>query len=443
MYSGYLTTIALGADDMGRIISFIQNGWWPLEYFISACLLLVALNRRRHFILRLLLGLVGILLVDRIGTTIGAIFLPLPVVLFLICAVMVGVFYLCAELDVWDAIYGAVCAYAVQHLAYAAYSFLTMLLKSEPSLPYFPVFALAMTVCGLLFTKNLTVSGHYEAGPMGAFTATVIIIPFVFYLSERAENYYDMDIQGNQPLFIICRIYAVLCCLFVLSVQTSIRKKAAAESELKTQRILWEKKKEQYELSKEAIDHINHKCHDLKHQITALRTIAEGEQRDRFLNQIEESVMIYDASVKTGNEILDVLLTEKSLICERENIVWTCVADGRQLSFLDPIDLYTLFGNALDNAIENVRKLSQSEQRVISLTVFEKPGLSIIQIENYYEGELHFQDGLPVTSKTDQANHGFGMRSIRNLAEKYGGTISIDTEHSIFLLSITLPHQVK
>ena len=152
--------------------------------------------------------------------------------------------------------------------------------------------------------------------------------------------------------------------------------------------------------------------------------------------------MIYDSSVKTGNEILDVLLTEKSLICEQEGITWTCVADGRQLSFLDPIDLYTLFGHALDNAIENVRKLPQVEQRVISLTVFEKPGLSIIQLENYYKGQLQFRDGLPVTSKADREEHGFGMRSIRNLAEKYGGTISIDTENSIFLLSITLPHQV-
>lgn len=427
---------------MSRISSFIQNGWWPLEYFLSACLLLTALNKRRYFTLRLFLGSAGILLVDRLGTTIGAVFLPLSVVLFLICVAMIGVFFFCADLDLWDAIYGAVCAYAIQHLVYAAYSFLTLALGEQVKIPYFPIFALVMVMCFLFFSKSLTVSGTYQVGPMEAFVAAIIIIPFVFYLSERAESYYAMDIQGNLPLFIICRIYAVLCCLFVLTVQTSIRKKAAAEGELKAQRVLWKKKKEQFELSKETIDHINRKCHDLKHQIAALRTMTANDQRDQFLDQIEESVMIYDSTVKTGNEILDVLLTEKSLICEREGIVWTCVANGRQLCFLDPIDLYTLFGNALDNAIENVRKLSQPEQRVISLTVLEKPGLSIIQIENYYEGELHFQDGLPVTSKADHADHGFGMRSIRALAEKYGGTISIDADNSIFLLSIALPHQI-
>ncbi len=428
---------------MAYILGFLQHGEWGLEYFLCAGLLLAPLKKRPWFLPRLALYGIGIALIEYASLMTVAVATPRPVALFLICLVTVGAFHFCAELDIWDAVYGAVCAYAIQHLSYATYSFLSLYLGLGMRLPYFPFFAAALAFCGIFFVKSMVVDGMFQAGPADALAAAAVIIPFVFFLSQQAEIHYTADIPGNQPLFIICRIYAVLCCLFVLIIQTSVRKRAAAEGELRTQRILWEKKKEQYELSKETIDHINHKCHDLKHQITALRTITEGEQRDRFLDQIEESVMIYDASVKTGNEILDVLLTEKSLICERENIVWTCVADGRQLSFLDPIDLYTLFGNALDNAIENVRKLSQPEQRIISLTVFEKPGLSIIQIENYYEGELHFQDGLPVTSKTDQANHGFGMRSIRNLAGKYGGTISIDTEHSIFLLSITLPHQVK
>lgn len=427
---------------MAYFLDFLQNGEWGPEYFLCTCLLLAPLGKRPRFLLRLALCGVGLALLKYATWVAGPTIAPRPVPLFLLCTATVGVFYLCAELDIWDAVYGAVCAYAIQHLSYAAHSFMALYLGPDTCVPYFPIFVVVLAACGLLFVKNMVVDKRFQAGPMGALVAAAVIIPFVFYLSQQAEAHYEAGIPGNQPLFIICRIYAVLCCLFVLTIQTSIRKKAAAESELKTQRVLWQKKKEQYELSKETIDHINLKCHDLKHQIAALRTVTRKDQRDQFLDQIEEAVMIYDSSVKTGNEILDVLLTEKSLICEQEGITWTCVADGRQLSFLDPIDLYTLFGNALDNAIENVRKLPQVEQRVISLTVFEKPGLSIIQLENYYKGQLQFRDGLPVTSKADREEHGFGMRSIRNLAEKYGGTISIDTENSIFLLSITLPHQV-
>lgn len=413
-----------------------------MEYFLCTCLLLAPLHKRPRFPIRLALCGAGLGLIKYATWVAGPAMVPRPIPLFLLCVATVGVFRLCAEVDIWDSVYGAVCAYAVQHLSYAAHSFMALYLGPGTRLFYFPLFAAVLAVCGLLFVKNMVVDGRFRAGPMGALAAAVVIIPFVFYLSQQAEACYEADIPGNQALFIICRVYAVLCCLFVLTVQTSIRKKAAAEGELRAQRVLWEKKKEQYELSKETIDHINHKCHDLKHQIAALRTMGANEQRDQFLQQIEDAVMIYDSTVKTGNEILDVLLTEKSLICEREGITWTCAADGRQLSFLDPIDLYTLFGNALDNAIENVRKLPQVERRVISLTVFEKPGLSVIQLENYYEGELQFRDGLPVTTKEDREEHGFGMRSIRSLAEKYGGSISIDGGNSIFLLSITLPHPV-
>ena len=73
-------------------------------------------------------------------------------------------------------------------------------------------------------------------------------------------------------------------------------------------------------------------------------------------------MQIYSAIVRTGNEILDTILTEKSLICENSGIHISCVADGSLLAFMNPVDLYTLFGNALDNAIEAVRKLESKEK---------------------------------------------------------------------------------
>ena len=108
---------------------------------------------------------------------------------------------------------------------------------------------------------------------------------------------------------------------------------------------------------------------------------------------------------------------------------------------MDPIDLFTLFGNALDNAIESVRKLSNPEKRVIALTLYSKPNMAVIQLENYYEGEIVFSDSVPVTTKDDAPNHGYGVRSIREIAGKYGGSVSIDTQDGIFLLCIVLPLQ--
>ena len=60
-------------------------------------------------------------------------------------------------------------------------------------------------------------------------------------------------------------------------------------------------------------------------------------------------------------------------------------------------------------------------------------------IENYYDGTLKLEHGLPVTTRDHPMDHGYGMRSIQEIAQKYGGSISVDMENQIFLLSILLP----
>ncbi len=87
---------------------------------------------------------------------------------------------------------------------------------------------------------------------------------------------------------------------------------------------------------------------------------------------------------KTGNEILDTLLSEKSLICEARDITMHCVIDGKKL--LDSIDIYALFGNAIDNAIECVEKFSEKEMRFIDICVAEKQHFYISVFESNRAG---------------------------------------------------------
>ena len=100
--------------------------------------------------------------------------------------------------------------------------------------------------------------------------------------------------------------------------------------------------------------------------------------------------MIYDSTIKTGNEILDTILTEKKLLCEKNQIELTCVADGECLSFIDPIDLYAIITNALNNAIDYVTQLEDPNQRIIAVMVYSRANLAFIQIENYFPGTLEY-----------------------------------------------------
>ncbi|RHR33170.1 ATP-binding protein [Clostridium sp. AF19-22AC] len=231
----------------------------------------------------------------------------------------------------------------------------------------------------------------------------------------------------------------VFNCILVLVVQYSVYRISALNKEKEVVRQLLYERQKQYALSKENIDIINQKCHDLKHQLQGLKDTKEEERR-KYIEEVEESIMFYDSVVKTSNEVVNTILSEKSLYCEKHKIRLTCIVDAKPLDFMNTLDIYALLGNALDNAIECVSKYEDTDKRVVSLNISAKGGFLCIQTNNYMEGELKFQDGLPVSTKVrKRENHGFGMKSMRHLTDKYGGTMCADIENGIFMLQIVIP----
>ncbi|MCI8539491.1 MAG: GHKL domain-containing protein [Oscillospiraceae bacterium] len=194
-----------------------------------------------------------------------------------------------------------------------------------------------------------------------------------------------------------------------------------------------------YRISEDSIALVNQKYHDLKHQIALLRSQVSAGEKLGLLDQMEQEIRAYEAQNKTGNQVLDTMLTAKSLECQRENISLTCVADGQALSFMQPMDLSALFGNALDNAIESVKKLRDPEKRLIHVSVARQKNFLRIRVENCYEGELSFTEGVPASTKQDSRYHGFGLKSIQNTAAKYDGSMTIAARDGWFELRILFP----
>lgn len=195
----------------------------------------------------------------------------------------------------------------------------------------------------------------------------------------------------------------------------------------------------QYQQSKESIEIINRKYHDLKHQIAVLRAEKDAAKRNAYLDGMEAEIKTYETQNKTGNLVLDTVLTGKSLYCAGHGITLNCVADGKLLDFMDVMDICTVFGNALDNAIECAEKIPENEKRLIYVSVFSQKSFVVVRFENYYEGDLLFEGGLPATTKGDRNFHGYGIKSIKHVAEKYGGTVAIKTEKNWFELRIIIP----
>ena len=256
-----------------------------------------------------------------------------------------------------------------------------------------------------------------------------ILTPIFYFESQVIANY-------NLFFYNMLNLGEIIFYVFMLLLQIQMLDSAKERAEFYTMQKLWLQEQKQYRLTKENIDAINIKCHDLKHQIRHLRET--GQVDPVYLDDLERSVSIYNSAVRTGNETLDVVLTDKRLHCVTHDIQFTCMAEGSKMDFMEVMDIFSLFGNMLDNAIEHEISLPP-EARFIHLSVRGANQLLLIHIENYFEGTLEIKDGVPVTTKSDKAYHSYGMLSIKRIVEKYGGSFAISTEDQLFQIDIMLP----
>lgn len=437
---------------------FIYKFQFMVELLIAEGLVVYRLKRKNAFVLRLLVSLVlcfGIVFAIPIIAYNGFFNSALFIILFLISVVFLKV---CIN-ESWGMIFFcAIAGYSMQHIAYEVFDFIIILVNGLPSknygeffesgnsvlingsiflshpffiVYYFFVFAVIYFWDCVFISQKMPPENDYRQRNL-ELVVVVLIIIFSDIVFTSFVTFYSAD-NYDRGYLILLYLYNIFCCLISIYIQFTFSLRRKLETEYQTVNMLWQQKREQYEITKENIDFINLKCHDLKHQI---RTIGQKSSVDGdTIKEIEDVVSIYDSMVKTENEAIDIILTEKSLLCNHNDIRFSCIVDGKSLSFMSNADLYSLFGNMIDNAIEAVKNLPK-EQRTIGLSVKKVNSLLCINIHNYFAGELKFNGLLPISTKKDKANHGFGMKSIQMICDKYGGEMSISTKDNIFNLSI-------
>lgn len=425
----------------------ITEGGWVhilgmLATLWAACVSYLApLDKRPHPKVRVF----GMLALAVAASGVSVLFQPLPtwVSLTAIFVFSILFFLVCGDIPLSGALYAAVWAQISQQLA--AETFLLLYWFAAPYVDWGPwawtgvsalLFAGAFAVVTFTVARWMPTQGKYAIGPRQ------LILSLVFQAIFEVLCWLlisDMDVGSTSVLYPVSIWLAQCYCATMLYFQYTLFSKSAMKKELEILNGLWHQKEEQYQLSKETIAIINRKCHDMRHQIAAVRAMAGSEAQERYLREAEESVGIYDAIFQTGNEVLDTVLTEKSLYCGANGIRLGCVADGKQLAFMDPVDIYAILGNALDNAIESVQGLSGPERRMIDVLICREKMFTVLQVVNPMEGTLSFRGGLPLSTKPRDGCHGFGLKSIRHSVEQYGGFTTVNTENGYFCLKILIP----
>lgn len=351
------------------------------------------------------------------------------------------------DCPLWTSVFCCSMAYSLENLSSAAERTLGFLWPIdhypapllEGSLRYWlfslAVFALAYP----LFIKRIEKNGLLQIDDpvMVLVTALVIVVNMVLDLVVKDIAVPSLAVPAYDSNT-LTTVYLLLCVYIMYSVFEIVYVRRLQMNMAAIERLRATEAR-QYQMSRANIEAINIKAHDLKHQIRALA--AGGAAVDgRVLTDISREVDVYDSVVKSGNDALDTILTEKSIYCEKHAITLSCIADGAALDFVEPTDLYSFFGNALDNAIEAVERLGDAERRSIGLVVRRTGDMVCIHVENYFDGKVDFgSEGLPRTRKGDEANHGFGVRSMRMIVEATGGSLTCRAQGDVFHLDALIP----
>lgn len=339
----------------------------------------------------------------------------------------------------WSILYYCSAGFAAQHLSVGLASIFALLPFMQDALTVYPwlitiVEAVFIAIVYLLVYQLIIKKEKGRLENKKNVRRKVVLSLVIIFLCIGLSRITIDNPNRNFLNLLADSLYSIICCAFVLIDLYNISEKEKYQEEVDIMTQLLHREHEQYKLSKENIELINIKCHDLKHQINALK----NNPSDKNIEEIEQAIMIYDSVVKTGNDVLDVILTEKSLFCEKNKIVLTCMVDGKKLGFINNSDLYSLFGNALSNAIEAVMDLKDTERRTISLNVSSNFNILSIHVENFFDKKVEFVNGLPITNN-DKKYHGFGMKSMDMIAKKYQGALTANVVNDIFSLDIVMP----
>lgn len=344
---------------------------------------------------------------------------------------------ICFKEKIWTIVSACMFGYAVQHFAFNFERLVGL---------FVPMYKLDKTVYNILI--------------FAVFYAPIYIVAWYLFGRENArreyKNYNDKKINALSLGFILMailsrrvsafagtteiiwevinKINAMIFCLGGLMIQFFLHRMIALKTENLMLFNLRHEGERQYEQWKASLDEMNMCYHDLRHEMIFMKETGNEEQYQKLAKTLEG----YASAVHTGMEVLDVLITGKRMICNKEKINFSCVADARGLRGFDQMELYVLLGNALDNAIEALKKVEKIENRVMCMIIRSKAGMVEIVLENYFSGQITWKDGLPVTDQTEEW-HGYGMKSMKRIVKKNGGVMSVSVEGNMFYLSILLP----
>ncbi|MDE6999363.1 MAG: GHKL domain-containing protein [Lachnospiraceae bacterium] len=260
--------------------------------------------------------------------------------------------------------------------------------------------------------------------PMGIMCALIL-----FYQDQRM-NILRINIDYI-PMSTVLFLVVVVSFVGNLWVMLTLNR----QQQLERENALAQHNRKYYEAMEQQQFEIRRIRHDLANHLQVLLSLS-AEEKDSYIRKMIENPALEKVLSYSGDATVNAVLTAKESVMRQRGISFYAKVDiPEQLPFEKP-DLCALFANALDNAIEACAALDSDGKR-IELCARAAKGILSVEVRNPFAGQL--SGGLPETTKQDSVNHGYGLRSIQEIARKYGGDMEIRQEEGLFCLFCYVP----
>ncbi len=422
------------------ILQFDSVGYF-IEIFLAELLFLHAYKRKKYFWGRIISGVLTIIFILT-HVNLPEMMMPISVFtwFFIVIALSVLLVLFCYQGDSFSIVSTCVAGLATQHIAYKLIKLIVLkpeFYKIYTVSPLNRVITEVVVSAIVYFLVYMIFARQHVPGKSSIqinLLSLVIVITCIG-INRLVEDQDNMSINYG---IAVC-LYAIISCFFALTIQFYLYKWQQEKTEKLVINRLLSASEKQYEQWKAMVEFTNIKTHDLRHMLDRIEMIADKDEvKIPDLSSIRDSINNFSPLVKTGNDVLDVLLRNMERICRQNDVRFNCVSYTNRLGALDSMSLYFLFANAIDNARAGAMTVSDKDKRIVDVSLKQFGNSVIIHIWNYYDGVIDYENEMPVRQDNVEG-HGFGLKSIKMIVDKFEGVMKAYSEEDVFHLNIIIP----
>lgn len=250
---------------------------------------------------------------------------------------------------------------------------------------------------------------------------------------------FTMSIENDKmPEFLTASILIAGMNILIYVLLDRMQRDAALREEHRVSDVSLAAQEAQIRETREQYEKMQTLRHDMRHYLTAAAgLLSEGKTeaaRAYIENVLDEQVNRTMVGIDTDNVVVDAVINHRIAVCQQEQIEMKCMIDADSWTAADT-DMSVLLSNLLDNAIDGCRSVSNPH---IELVIGTKKTFTYLVVKNSIASSVLKKNPKLWTDKEDQTKHGFGVLSIRRIAEKYGGSVEFREENDTFIAEVWL-----